>query len=442
MRCEKILAWGKYYFPDKFNKSFCSELHDYLASIRKEMRTNTLAPRGYAKTTIKCFLIPLYQALNEPEKFNHYLNIQATSSKAVSVNLTIRQELESNELLRRDYGDQVNDEKWTEKQFVLKNGVVFTAIGAGDSVRGINYRNRRPDYIVIDDLYDEDDIYSVDRVMKKTRWFWSSIYPALSKDGYACIHIQGTAIHKEDLIHQLIGKEGWVFRKFQAITDEDKKLVLWPEVETYEKLLADKELMGSIIFMREYQNELRDDENSIIKEADIRYYNGELPGDQTVVKKIGACDPAIGEKKTNDFTAKAYVKRTNLHNWYIHEIKEDKMSFNANLKDIENWHERVVFHTFRIEEISAFQIFGQELIRTSGVPVAEIKTVKDKLARLTNQQAKFENGKVFINKQIPKRLRDRLVDQLINNNPAHDDIRDAVVLALEDETTDLYIGVV
>ena len=75
----------------------------------------------------------------------------------------------------------VQDDKWTEKQFVLKNGTVFTGIGAGESIRGINYKNRRPDYIIIDDLYEDEDAYSLERVQKKNNWFWQSIYKALAK---------------------------------------------------------------------------------------------------------------------------------------------------------------------------------------------------------------------------------------------------------------------
>ena len=55
-----ILSWGKYYFPDKFTLPFCRELHDYLIEISENPFTVTLAPRGHAKTTISCFLIPLF----------------------------------------------------------------------------------------------------------------------------------------------------------------------------------------------------------------------------------------------------------------------------------------------------------------------------------------------------------------------------------------------
>src|SRR3972149_5800935 len=80
-----ILNWGKILFPEKFYLGYCNELHKYFIDIRGEKFTAVKAPRNHAKTIIKCFLIPIFQALEEPE-YRHYLNVQSTASKGVSVN--------------------------------------------------------------------------------------------------------------------------------------------------------------------------------------------------------------------------------------------------------------------------------------------------------------------------------------------------------------------
>lgn len=425
-----ILNWGKHYFPDKFYKPFCEELHRYFIDIRGDEMTATLAPRNHAKTMIKCFLIPLYQALVEPKKYRHYLNIQNTTTKAISINLMIRQEVETNERLRRDYSDQFCDNKWTEKQFVLKNGTAFTAIGTGESVRGLNYQGVRPDYIVLDDIYDEEDIHNNERIKKIEDWFWGAIYPARDQHKQSSIHVQGTAINKEDLMRKLAKVEGVKYRKFQAITDYKKRLSLW---FGYEQLMVDRKRMGSIKFEREMQNECRDDESAILKESWIRFYDGRIPEGEKVVKIIGGIDPASGEKQLNDYTGMACVYQTDLHNYYIDEVKNERLSFDKRLKAVETLHSRHRFHRVNVEAIAAFKDFANELKRTTSVPVREISFVKDKITRLENQSHKFENGKVFINSRIPEGLRNELVEQLINNFPNHDDIRDAVILCLEDE---------
>ena len=441
-RKKDILKWGKYYFPDKFPLEFCYELHNYLIDTAEDLLTNTLAPRGHAKTTIRCFLILIYFAYNHPDKFRHYLNIQATSTKAIAINLTIRNEIENNERLRNDYGDMVGSIKWTEKQFVLANDIIFTCIGSGDSVRGINYNNIRPDYVIGDDLYDENEIESPDQVNKKNSWFWGSIYKAVAVGKKTCIHIQGTAVNKNDLMHELQNSDRWKFKKFKAVLDWDKELVLWPAINTIQSLEADKKDMGSIRFMREMQNEIRDDENAIIKERDIQYFDGTIPGDQRVVNIIGAMDPAAGTKDVNDATGKVAIYLTDLHNYYIMEAKNDRITLNDNVNDVINWHQRLKFTEFRLEAISGFKGIAQEIRRKTSVPLREINQVKDKITRKVNISPKFENKKVFINQNIPDDIRNELVAQLINNKPPHDDLADAVVLGLEDHNRDLFIGIV
>ncbi len=293
-----ILGWGAALFPEKFGLPFCPELHGYFVSIRADDFTNTEAPRYHSKTTIKCFLIPLFQALEEPETFRHYLNVQATDEKALEVNRTIKAELESNELLIAIYGDMIGD-RWTDQRFVLRNGVIFSAIGAGKSIRGINYRNVRPDYIIVDDLYDEDDIFSSTMTKKKNAWFWGSLYQARSKSRRTSIHFQGTAINTDDLLEELKKKAGVKSRSFAAVKDWDKGTILWPTVHnTFDKLKKDRVLMGPLIFAREMQNERMDETTTVLKRTYWKFYK-ELPSGFDIV--VTSWDMTFKETKAGSF---------------------------------------------------------------------------------------------------------------------------------------------
>lgn len=449
-RCSDILAWGKYYFPDKFSLPFCEELHQYLIEIAEVPFSATLAPRGHAKTTISCFLIPLYLALNHPQKFRHYLNVQDTSTKAGAVNLAIRLELETNELLRADYGDMVIKDKWTERQFVLSNGVIFTAIGAGESVRGLNYRNVRPDYVIGDDLYSEDCLNSVLMVRKVNSWFWSSIYKCVASDRPVCIHVQGTAISREDLMHALSKNKRWVFRKFQAVKDWDTGEVLWNEnpLNTLQKQLNDKSDMGSTIYEREMQNNIRDDESSVIKMAWVQYYDGrkilskreadeikrfdrleEVPEHE--VRRVAGVDPGDKTKDANDPTGKIGVIVSNLGNYYVYDAYNHRYTLPENYDHVRGWHERDRFTKVFVETNKTVALFEQLRAKTS-VPVVEIHADKSKILRLEKVERLFSNKKVFFSKLIPEEILTELVDQVTTNVPPHDDIRDALVMCLED----------
>ena len=427
-------------------------MHGYFVDIRAEPFTNTEAPRNHAKTTIKCFLIPLFQALEEPETFRHYLNVQATDDKAHAINLAIMTEIESNQLLRAMYGDMVGP-KWTVSQFVLSNGVIFTAKGAGKSIRGINYNNVRPDYILVDDLYDEEDINNPESTIKKGKWFWGTLFLARAKSRRCCVHVQGTAINKEDLLEELKKKKRWKSRTFKAIEDEDNKVVLWVELNTYESLQADRLDMGSVIFMREMQNERRDDSESIIKMAylqDWEYDPAELR--LRLLKEAGSFfiaaveignDPSIGKESESDANAVALLIRTGRsdgsgNHWWIEELHNERRSLDKRvelLKEIAARQppDRAVTKIY-IEAIAGFDDYAEVVIQRTNLPVHRVSWVKDKITTLENKSHYFENGKIHLNRNIDPKMKEILVHQLTTNHPKHDDLRDAVLLPLDDNS--------
>ncbi len=441
-----ILEWGKVLFPDKFPLPFCAEMHDYFCEIRNHPFTNTEAPRGHAKSTIKCFLIPIFQALEQPLLYRHYLNVQATEEKALSINTSIMAEIETNNLLRYMYGNLVSRARWTGQQFCLSSGVVFSAAGAGQSIRGINYRQLRPDYIIVDDLYDDEDIHNTDSTIKKNGWFWGTLYPARAKGRRASIHIQGTAINTEDLMESLKKSRRAKSRTFRAITDMDKKTVLWPELNTYDSLMSDREDMGSLIFFREYQNDRLDDSTSKIKRSWLTNWEQDpdaLTFDRfrILLTVILGNDPSIGKKVENDFAAFCVVIKWRQHdsakaNFFIDHIEQGQLSLDERVKKLlnisSNYGGMRRIRQVRIESISGFQDYTAEVKRRTTLPVKEITWVKDKVAVLENKSKHFEFGQVRINKNLPQGIKDALVHQLTTNHPKHDDLRDALFLCLEE----------
>lgn len=447
-----ILNWGKILFPDKFNLPFCMEMHSYFCEMRDESFTSDEAPRGHAKTTIKCFLIPIFQALEEPYKYRHYLNVQSTEDKALAINTSIKAEIEDNKLLRALYGDQVAKAKWTDGQFVLKNGVIFTAAGAGQSIRGMNYRQIRPDYILVDDLYDEDDIQNPDSTKKKNRWFWGTLYPARAKGKRCCIKIQGTAINECDLMYLARTSKRIVSRTFKAVKDFDKKIVLWVELNTFESLQADREDMGSLIFFREYQNDRIDDSTSFIKRSWLtnweedpdRLVFGGNAG-RTLIRTLLGNDPSIGKNFENDFAAYIVVVKWrptdgNRVNYFIDYVTQGKFTLDERIKKLQHiagsYTGKRKIGVVRIEAISGFQDYTGEVKRKTSLPLQEITSVKDKISILVSKSRYFEYGQVKLSKNVPQDMKDLLVHQLTTNHPEHDDLRDALFLCL-DETKNM-----
>lgn len=444
---EAVLLWGSMVFPDKFGLPFCRPLHTYLVDIRGLPFTSTKAPRYHSKTTVKGFLIPIFQACYEPESFLHYLHVQATDKKANAVNRSIQYEFEENQELFELVGDQIGD-RWTTEQFVLRNGVCFTAVSAGQSIRGINWLNRRPDYLMPDDLYNEDDIYNPDATEKKSDWFLSTLYPARAQGRRTSVQVIGTATNELDLLTKL-EKMSWVkSATFKAVTDWENKKVLWPEKNTFEDLMRDMELMTSSIFMREMQNEPRDDASSIVKLSWIQEYDPFtlVPrGNFEYVGCVLGCDPSIGNKAENDFTGIAllYVYRYTDgkgYHYFLDQLWNEHLTLDERVKLLQDIQDRQpenrkITSAF-IEGIAGFKDFVAEAKRRTTLPIREVDKVPDKLANLETKAWFFQTGRISINKNIDQKLKDNWKYQLTTNHPRYDDMRDATLLPLELVKTD------
>lgn len=459
-----VLGWGWAVFPHVFYLPYCMEFHGYLIDVRLQEFTWTLGPRNGAKTAVGDFLIAMFQSLNEPELFNHYLFVQGSEAKALALNRSIKTEIENNEVIQAIYGDMVGP-RWTDQQFELANRVAFTAISTGTSARGTLYDNRRPDYIMPDDLYDESHINNPEATLKVNDWFWSTLYPARAKTKRWAIHGTGTAINEYDLGAKMTKDSKTedgnqiICRTFKAVKDFDKRIVLWPELSSvggkdpFDSIMLDFKRMGTHIAMRELQNEPRDEGTAIIKRAwlykpdgsnweydpvELTRRLGENSASITLAAVLIGNDPSIGKKNDADSTGTALVIVTHDHEgseYWIEQIEEEKLTLRERKEQLLSMShaspkERPVTK-IRIEAIAGFDDYASYVINETDLPVDRVEWVPDKITNLENRSHFFENGKVHISKLIPAEKIDRLVHQLTTNYPEHDDSRDAVLLTMD-----------
>ena len=437
--------------PEKFDLPFCP-LHDYIVETRSEPTGSLKAPRGHSKTTVGCTLLPLFGALEEPGRpFDFYLNVQATDDKALAINRSIKSEIESNQIIRYTYGNQVGS-RWTDAEFVTTKGVVFKAVGAGVSIRGIQYNNRRPNWVRADDLYNEEDIHNIEATLKKNAWLKSTLYKTLARGRPTSFHVQGTAINRADILNEMEKWPGCKSRTFSALTKEGKPL--WPALYTKAQLEEERVRLGSIIFNRELMNVCQDDSEAIIESAwlqgweydpAVRWAKGFTREFPYIATKL-CVDPSIGEKLLNDYTGVALIVVTgvpggNRKDYWIEGLWEEHLSLEGRIALLQRIQEQRKAFTpapsitqAPIEGIAGFKDFVAQVRARTTLPVNEISVVKDKISNLESKSGHFEGGRIHISRAIPPQLRERLVDQLVQNKPEHDDLRDAVLLGLEDPT--------
>ncbi|MDI9915502.1 hypothetical protein [Rhodococcus sp. IEGM 1379] len=190
-----------------------SEFHVALAEYGKSWTAESagkdcfIAPRSAGKTTWLFLILTLWAAAHGHLKF-----IAAFSDSAAQATQhlqTFKHELDSNELLRKDYpelckpmmGNNVKRHiAQSNEQIQQANGFAFVAKGIDAKSLGMKIGNRRPDLILLDDIEPPEANYSASEAVKRLGTILNSVFPLSIK---ARIAIVGTTTMSNSIIDQL-----------------------------------------------------------------------------------------------------------------------------------------------------------------------------------------------------------------------------------------------
>ena len=410
--------------PD-FHREIMGFLED-LSSDDPEKITKLLiqAPRGFAKSFVCSFFFPLWVVLYARKK--DVMIVSATIALSKRILRFIRTELEDNELLMRDFGD-MESEKWTEDQIILKNGAQISAKGRGFQIRGF-----RPDVIICDDLEDEESIYSPEQREKTEHWFFRTLIPTLKPD-QAMVYV-GTQLHQFSLIAKLEKRQEFKPLFYAALTDGKS---IWEEQWPTEELNKRRKEMGEYAFQAEYMNNPISLEEQPVKPHMVEgvEIGGKL--DYSVL----AIDPAISLKTSSDPRAFVIMGRYVDKEGDVTGFKE--IHSEAGKWGVDEQIDRIIriFKSYEpnrvvVEEVAFQKIFSKQLIdraRKEGIfiPIsrAELgvgsnKRPKDKYTRLMEVVHLFEQKLVELRNP-------ELIQQILAFPHAdHDDLVDATVFSL------------
>lgn len=235
-----------------------------LESLKPGRHIELLLPREHGKSTLVSLCFILWNIVYRKKR--HILLVSSTSENAQKFLGKINQELRSNELIRRDFGDLTGAENvgrkevWKASKLKTANQVLILAVGTNGSVRGANeslpedlrtdfveydrfgrprYRKLksfRPDLLVLDDVI-EDKWVLTKHVRDQTwNWFWKSLFNTMDRDRGNCV-VVGTTLHDDDLVSRLfrdpIQTMAWKKIKMPACEGFDQQTLnpincLWP----------------------------------------------------------------------------------------------------------------------------------------------------------------------------------------------------------------------
>jgi predicted phage terminase large subunit-like protein len=409
------------YFIEKVLGYDCRPHHsNILTNVSTHMISLDLAPRGFGKSTIGDVSYCISKIVQN--RNIRILIVSNTQTQAQAFVREISNQLGGNEKLVDLFGSfSENSAKWTEAELTVsgrtspKKESTLTALGASGSVISKHF-----DIIIADDICDFENCRTELQRKKLSEWYRTALLPTL-EPGTGELHILGTRYHPYDLYQDMIATGLYQVQVQSAINNDSS---LWPEKFTLDELLTKKSELGSLIFNLQYQNDI-----SLAKQGHIfRYEWMQFYEVAPVNLKIyQGVDLAISDKETADYFVLltiGFEQATGLY--YVLDIYRERISFNQQVGVIKHKAEQWNPLSIGIESNAYQKALGNELIRTTSLPIKQLTTQKDKVSRAQRRSALFENGKIRIRKDMTA-----LIDELcLFPDAAHDDMFDALDIAL------------
>ena len=400
---------------------FVAEHHEeWDQLIQKYDRICVLAPRDHGKTWFFDFAYPIWQAMNNPDGVGYIFS--ATKEQAIRILGDIKNEIESNPKLtdlmpkRRDVG------AWSSTHIKLSNGHHIYARGYATRVRGAH-----PNWIVVDDALNDETAYSATVRQKQKDYFFNAITNMIVPGGQ--IIVVGTPYHVNDLYGELKKNPAYAFRQYQALKSDGT--ALWPDRYDKARLEARMREIGTIRFTREFQTNPIADDMSLFP---LPLFRGE-PVEQFQVKLgmpleyweqmgiqgvyIGG-DFAISSNVQADYTVFFVAGKDKFGNrWVMDIVRGHGLPYQEQLSLLNATARRYNAALIFLEANQMQRIFGDELIRTTDLPIKKYTTGVEKHSLekgIPSMRVLLENKKFRIPRGDQKsiELTDAWIDELHN----------------------------
>ncbi len=258
-------AWFAYYFP-----SYCTAPPaDFHKRATRRILNNPEWfecrnwSRELAKSTRTMFE-SLYLSLTGQKKT--WLLISNSEDNAIRLLEPYRANLDSNQRIINDYGEQRSYRKWRNKEFVTKHGVSFRAVGADQSPRGTRNDSFRPDGIIVDDIDTDQDCLNPDIITKRVNWFFEAVMPTRAINipllviacgniisEYCCMTEMQKKADKVDIVNiRTNGVSSWIEKNSEAHIDRVLSLLPYASAqkEYFNNPLTEGRIFSEITYGR------------------------------------------------------------------------------------------------------------------------------------------------------------------------------------------------
>lgn len=407
------------------------------------------APRNHAKSTSITLAYTLASILFKTADYVIILS----NSESIATNFVgdLRNELLDNERIHQLFGKVVAlKDTATDVIVQFEDGrkVRFVPKGAGQSMRGLKWDNKRPDLIIVDDLEDDEAVLNKDRRAKLKQWFYATVMPLRSTRGKT--RVVGTILHMDSFLESLMPKPNsvmtvdeplkvsskiknpvWLAAKYRAHSP-DFSHILWPTRHSKEALQSIRQDFVDQgipeVYAREYLNHPIDETISFFRKTDFLPFSGKDKSAKNLKYYVGI-DLAISEKERADYTAMVVAGVDDGGRLYIVDCVRARMDSFEIIDNIFLLQEAYDPELITIESGAIQKSIGpflrQEMHRRNVfINLNTDVPLKDKQSRARSLQARMRAGSVYFD--IEADWYPVLEDEFLKFPRAkHDDIVDA-----------------
>jgi phage terminase large subunit-like protein len=308
----------------------------------KQHRDSFIAPRECGKSTWIFLILPMWAAAHGHVKF--VAAFSDAASQAETHLMTFKNELESNELLQKDYpelckpkivassGRAMASNSW---RIIQSNDFIFDANGIDTNSLGKKVFGQRPDLIILDDIEKGEKNYSEYQAGQQKNTVFDDIAPM---NIYARMIFVGTTTMPNSVMDQFrkyaegydnpelkwIEEQNVKVHYYPAImqNDDGTERSVWEEKWPLEWLQSQRHLRD---FAKNYMNRPVNTDGTFWTNQDIVIEEAEEYGNTII-----SIDPAVTKNKVSDYTGISVlsrgVDRLGKQNIYVRHAEQVKMS--------------------------------------------------------------------------------------------------------------------
>ena len=388
-------------YDKKWTSETASLHYELVNSILKYNRVQVHVPFEHAKTTWVSIVFPLWQIIKNTNI--QILLISSTPKLVAKCLAVISWHLLNNKLLLKDFPYLKKNEelqKWTDAQIYLDRDSIskdpsVEVVGMGGDILGGRF-----DYIVGDDVCNRKNMNTKMLRDKSEDWWLNDVTSRIVEDGH--IANIGTMQHKDDLGNRLAKKKNYHYIVKKAIIDEAKGIVLWKDKFPIESLQKIREDVGTLVFERSWQSNIKVLEGHILKPEWLHYYK-DYEINLSELKIYFGCDLSIAEmgidiieaSKHNLFVIAVLGWNPNTGKIYVLKTYYNVLSFPQQVKQIVTHYE--IYQPVRmLVEDNYYQKALKQQLFLQGLPVVGITSTTNKNIRIESRATDYENGRINI----------------------------------------------